>query len=72
MEPVFQESTSKFTNKKLMETVSYLEKENEDLRERIYDLENSVQIHKNIVSVLSDTKSFDPQARYYTQQLNLY
>lgn len=70
MEPVFQESTSKFTNKKLMETVSYLEKENEDLRERIYDLENSVQIHKNIVSVLSDTKSFDPQARYYTQQLN--
>ena len=48
MEPVFQESTSKFTNKKLMETLNYLERENDDLRERIYDLENSITIHKNI------------------------
>lgn len=70
MEPVFQESISRFNTKKLTETISYLEKENEDLRERIYDLENSLQIHKNLVSVLSSDKNFDPQARYYTQQLN--
>lgn len=31
---------------------------------------NSVKLNFYIVSVLSDSKNFDPQARYYTQQLN--
>jgi chromosome segregation ATPase len=70
METVFKESVSQLNQKKMTENINYLEKENEDLRERIYDLENSLHIHKNLVTALSDDKNFDPQARYYTEQLN--
>jgi len=70
MESVFKESVSNLNVKKLQENIKYLEKDNEDLRERIYDLEESLHINKNIVSNLSETKNFDPQARYYTEQLN--
>ena len=70
MEQVFTGSVSANNLKKLNENITYLEKENEDLRERIYDLENSISIHKNIMNNLSEDKNFDPQARYYTEQLN--
>jgi DNA repair exonuclease SbcCD ATPase subunit len=70
MEPVFKDSISDNNIKKLSENINYLEKENEDLRERIYDLENSLSIHKNIMNALSESKNFDPQARYLTEQLN--
>lgn len=70
METVFKESVSNLNIKKLQETIKYLEKDNEDLRERIYDLETSLHINKNLVNNLSETKNFDPQARYYTEQLN--
>jgi hypothetical protein len=70
MEPVFKDSISDNNIKKLSENINYLEKENEDLRERIYDLENSLGIHKNIMNALSESKKFDPQARYLTEQLS--
>lgn len=69
-ETLFQENVSKVTHKKLTENINYLERENDDLRDRIYDLESSLQIHKNLVNHLSEDKHFDPQARYYTEQLN--
>lgn len=56
MEPVFKDSISDNNIKKLSENINYLEKENEDLRERIYDLENSLRIHKNIMNALSESK----------------
>lgn len=69
MEPVFKDSVSKHNLKKLTETINYLEKENEDLRERVYDLENSIAIHKNMVNDLSERHKIDPQARYFIEQL---
>jgi len=56
MEPLFKDSVSNNNIKKLSENIKYLEKENEDLRERIYDLESSISIHKNIMNDLSQEK----------------
>ena len=67
---IFESTVSRLTIKKLQQTVGYLEAENGDLRERISDLENSVAIHKNLVTALSESKNFDPQARYFADQLS--
>lgn len=66
---VFEGTVSKLTIKKLQETNRFLETENSELRARIEDLKESIDIHKNLVSTYCqnssslNNKKLDPQAR---------